>query len=147
MVLLVSLPRRCASQERTLSVLCYCIFSPALSMGNLLPHPHCPVFSFLLSFLPLLPSIYLLFFLLRSFTVPFLPLASMKFPLRPGAPTQHKDGSACPAASAPVCTTTLSWVTHRKGEGVQFWGYSPRATIFPSWGMPRHPLINSSGCC
>lgn len=45
-------------------------------------HTHCPVFSFLPSF----ASFYLLFFLLLwSFTAPFLPLASLKSPLGPGA--------------------------------------------------------------
>lgn len=108
-------------------------------------------------FFPSFTSLYLLFFLLlHSFTAPFLPLASRKFPLKPRAASlcsckrqrQVCQPTACPASCpvAFICTTAPGWVTCRKGEGVSSWSYSPCAAIFHSQAMPRRLLINLSGC-
>lgn len=96
------------------------------------------------------PSFYLLFFLLpHCFTTPFLPHASINSPLMPRQPPcvlwDDESGSACPAASVSAAPRWAWWPVKRQKE-VPPQGYSPCAAIFPSWGMPRHPLINLSEC-
>lgn len=98
---------------------------------------------------------FLLFIVLPPSALPYYAFPSpclYKFPLMPRQPpcVLWDDESVLPAplpALLPLSAAPRwAWWPARRQKEVPSRGYSPCAALFPSWGMPRHPLINSSEC-